>query len=117
MGKPRQTITAAARRIEREFEEPLRDVIAGYAEMGYSRRLVAETLEVSFESLKHYNRRENIRFCRSPIEHREIKGRPPRMIRQNGREQSLGAWADELGLSKEGVRQRIRRTGRPTRGH
>lgn len=102
------TIMQRKAEIEAEFDEPLRDVVSGFAEMGYSRRLVAETLEVSFESLKHFNRREGIRFPRSPSVHREIKGRPGRRVRHAGREQSLTAWALELGVSPSTIHKRLR---------
>lgn len=98
-------------RIEDEFGEPLVDVIAGYAEMKYSRRMVADVLEVSFESLKHFNRRHKIRFARSPIEHREIKGRPPRMVRSAGRTMSLTGWARELGVAPCTIHKRLRTRG------
>jgi len=110
-----ETITQGRNRIESEFEEPLRDVVVGYAEMGYSRRLVADTLEVSFESLKHFNRKEGIRFPRSPAVHRDIPGRPPRRVRHNGQEKSLTQWAWDLGVSPCTVHKRLRTTGRVVR--
>ena len=110
-----ETITQGKTRIETEFDEPLRDVVAGFAEMGYSRRLVAETLDISFESLKHFNRRESIAFPRSPAHHREISGRPPRRIRHDGQEKGLSEWAFELGVSPCTIHKRLRTTGRVAR--
>lgn len=111
MGNGSQTISAARARIEREFEEPLEEVIQGYSVMGHSIPLVAATLDVSVSSVKHYCSARRIRFSRSPLEHREIHGRPPKLHRENGQEKSLTAWAQDVGLSVEGVRQRLRRRG------
>lgn len=98
--------------IESEFDEPLREVVAGFAKMGHSRPLTAETLEVSVESLKSYCRRQRIHFRRSPMEHREIRGRPGRMITHEGRTQSLSAWAYEFGVAPCTVHKRLRTRGR-----
>ena len=107
-----ETIREAQRRIEQEFDEPLRDVVHGYVvEMGYSMPLLAEVLEVSVSSIKHFCSRQRIRGRHSPLEHREIRGRPPRIHRECGRELSLSEWASELNLSVEGVRKRISRRG------
>jgi len=106
-----ETILQAKNRIEKEFDEPLAEVVAGFAEMKYSRRLVAESLEVSFESLKHFNRRNGIRFHRSPSVHREIRGRRGRRVCHDGREMNLTQWAAELGVSVECVRKRLRTRG------
>lgn len=107
------TISQARKRIEAEFDEPLRSVVAGYAEMGWSKPLLSEVLEVTEPSLRMFCHRERIAFRSSPLEHRPIQGRPPRMVRHGGREQSLTAWALEAGITVEGVRQRIRRHGSP----
>lgn len=101
--------------IESEFAEPLRDVVAGYSVMGYSMSHLSDILEVSTSSMKHYCSRENIRFSRRPVEHREIRGRPPRLIRHNGRELSLSAWAWDLGVAPSTIHGRMRRLGRPSR--
>lgn len=103
----------AATRIESEFDEPLRQVISGYADMGYSKHVVAEVLEVTEPSLRMFCHRQRIRFRHSPLEHREIKGRPPRRVRHAGREMSLTEWAQDLGISVEGVRKRLRTRGAP----
>lgn len=101
--------------IEQEFDEPLRDVVTGFADMGYSMPYVAETLEVSVSSVKHFcsSRNQRIHFSRSPQHHREIPGRPARRIRHNGQEKTLNQWAWDLGLSVEGVRKRIKKRGAP----
>lgn len=99
-------------RIENEFDEPLRDVVKGYAVMKFSRSLVAEALDVSIDSLTTFSRREGINFSRRPMQHREIPGRPPRMIRHNGREQSLSEWAAELGVAPCTIHKRLRTRGR-----
>ena len=115
MGNRVQTITQRALKIEREFDEPLMDIVAGYSEMGYSIPRVAETLEVSVSSVKHYCARNRIRFSRHPIEHRDIRGRPPRNIQHQGTEKSLTEWAQNLGVSTSTIHRRLRRSGRPTR--
>lgn len=38
--------------VRREFGEPFRDVVAGFAQMGYSRRAVAEILEINYSYLR-----------------------------------------------------------------
>jgi len=101
-----------AKRIEAEFDEPLCDVITGYAAMGYSKALIADTLEVSEPSLRMYSYRRGIRFRHSPLEHREIKGRPARRIRHGGMERSLTEWARELGVAPCTVHKRLRTRGR-----
>ena len=108
----KKPILQRARAIEREFDEPLRDVVAGFADMGYSRRLVADALDVTFESLKHFNRREGIHFPRAPLEKREIRGRPRRMIRHAGREMGLSEWAAEFGVAPCTIHKRLRTRGR-----
>lgn len=107
------TIVKAARRIEKEFEEPVADVVAGYSAMSYSLPLVAEILDVSEPSLRMFCHRRKISFCRSPIEHRDIHGRPPRKIRHSGRTDSLSGWADVLGVSVSTVHRRVKRRGGP----
>jgi hypothetical protein len=106
-----KTLMQCKTEIEQEFDEPLRDVVEGFAQMSYSRRLTAEVLGVTPASLRSYCHRAQIRFDRSPKEHREIRGRPPRLVRHAGREQSLSAWAWDLGISVEGVRRRLRVNG------
>jgi len=98
--------------IESEFDEPLRDVIHGFAQMSYSRNVVAEVLEVTPDSLKSYCRRMDIRFKHSPVEHQQIRGRPPRLIRHDGRVQSLSAWAYDLGVAPCTIHKRLRLRGR-----
>ena len=41
-----------AEMIEAEFDEPFDEVIKGFAEMGYSRRAVAEILEINLSYLR-----------------------------------------------------------------
>lgn len=107
------TIVKAARRIEQEFDEPIADIVVGYSKMSYSIPLVAEILEVSEPSLRMFCHRRNIRFPRSPTEHRDIIGRPPRKIRHSGRTDSLSGWADALGVSVSTVHRRVSRRGSP----
>jgi hypothetical protein len=40
-------MTTKVHQIRREFDEPFRDVVAGFAQMGYSRRATAEILEIN----------------------------------------------------------------------
>lgn len=110
-----ETIMQGKSRIESEFEEPLRDVVSGFAQMGYSKPLIAEALEVSEPSLRHYAWKSGIRFAHSPAVHRDINGRPGRCVRHAGRAMSLTEWASELGVSVECVRKRLRTRGRVMR--
>lgn len=105
------TLMQAKPRIETEFDEPLCDVVSGFVEMGYSRTLIADTLEVTVPSLRKFAKVNGIRFNRRPIEHREIRGRPGRRIRHAGREMSLTGWAQELGVSPCTIHKRLRTRG------
>lgn len=110
-----ETIGQARGRIEEEFDEPLVDVIRGYAAEGmkYSCPAVADVLEVTPESLKSFCRRQDIRFPVRPMERRGASpGRPPRLHRENGQEKSLTAWAMDLGVAPCTVHKRLRRRGR-----
>ena len=40
-------MTTKVHQVRREFGEPFRDVVAGFAQMGYSRRATAEILEIN----------------------------------------------------------------------
>ena len=62
--------------IEAEFEEPLRDIISGFVQMGHSMPYIASTLEVSSSSVKHYCAAQSIR-CRHtyPLVHFPHTGR------------------------------------------
>lgn len=103
----------AAQRIEQEFDEPLAQVVGGYASMGYSKPLLAEVLEVTEPSLRMFCHRQRIPFRHSPIEHRDISGRPPRIIRHAGREMSLTEWAIEMGVAPCTIHKRLRTRGSP----
>ena len=46
--------------IEAEFDEPFDEVIRGFAEMGYSRRAVAEILEINLSYLRILLRRRGL---------------------------------------------------------
>lgn len=63
--------------IRKEFNEPFRDVVAGFADMGYSRKMTARVLEVNpswfdqlcerFDLKKHFrSRKEYISICKPP---------------------------------------------------
>lgn len=110
-----ETIRQAETRIVAEFDEPLLDVVDGFAKMGWSKPLIAEALEVSAPSLRHYAWKNGIQFVRSPAVHREIKGRPPRRVRHGSRALSITQWAEELGVAPCTIHKRIRTRGRPTR--
>jgi hypothetical protein len=73
-----ETIRQAARVIEQEFDEPLRDVVEGFMQMGYSMPYIAEVLNVSVSSVKHFCVRAGLRRSGYPPIHREIPGRPRR---------------------------------------
>ena len=49
-----------AEMIEAEFDEPFDEVIRGFAEMGYSRRAVAEILEINLSYLRLLLRRRGL---------------------------------------------------------
>lgn len=100
--------------LEQEFEEPLRDILLGFVEMGHSMSLVAEALGVTLPSLKKFCSVEKIRFSRRPI-HKRQRGRfglsnpAARPINFQGQTMSLRECADQLGLSSAALGQRLQR--------
>jgi hypothetical protein len=110
-----QSVFECASKIEREFEEPLRDVVAGFIPMGMTRVEVAETLEVDPRSLRTFCEQAGIHFPRYQPGRRERiregarrSGRA-RILECDGRRQCLTAWAEEAGIKRSTLATRIRR--------
>lgn len=82
-------------RIEAEFDEPICDVLDGFADMGYSACAVARVLDMSQKMLGRINESCKIDFTRREIagvdKRRNIAG-----ITYQCRTQTLSAWAREL---------------------
>jgi AraC-like DNA-binding protein len=129
MGKCCADIFSRRRMIEREYEEPLRDVVAGFIPLGLTRRETAETLGVSLSSLRRFCAQSDIHF--PGLSERRIRGghfveqtearrrdricqsmraRAPR-VAYRGLELPLSDWAERLGVSKQTLRNRIVRGG------
>jgi predicted site-specific integrase-resolvase len=110
-----RSIFQVTRKIEREFEEPIREVVAGFIPMGMTRVETAETLGVSVASLRTFCEKTDIRFPRNQPGRaeriRETMRRGPRARRSTiaGRTQSLTEWAEEYGIKRNTLYQRIRR--------
>lgn len=64
------------RRIEAEFDEPAKAVIAGFARMGYSKILTAGALGITTQTLLNYVRREGIVFADRENLRDECKPKP-----------------------------------------
>jgi hypothetical protein len=98
-----------------EFQEPLRDVIAGFVPLGMTRVEVAETLEVNPRSLRTFCEQTGIRFPRNQPDRRERiresmrHSRRARILKHSGREQCLAAWAEEYGINRRTLQTRLRR--------
>lgn len=63
--------------IEAEFDEPFDEVIKGFAEMGYSRRAVAEILEINLSYLRILLRRRGLNDLFLPQSEMRRECRPP----------------------------------------
>ena len=117
---PERSIFQAARKIEREFDEPLREVVSGFIPMGMTRVETAETLGVSVASLRTFCEKTDIRFPRNQpgraerIRDAMRRGPRARRLSLNGRSQCLSAWAEEYGIKPDTLRVRLNR-GRPLR--
>lgn len=79
-----ETIMLRRRVIEREFQEPLRDVVSGFVEMGYSHRMIAQALDVTAVSLRRFMERRGLRMASNPHVLAAPRGRP--------RRDGSGAW-------------------------
>jgi hypothetical protein len=110
-----KSIFDCARQIENEFQEPLRDVVAGFIPLGMTRVEVAETLEVDPRSLRKFCEQSEIHFPRNQPDRRERiresirRSRRARIIEHNGRRQCVSAWADEYNISVQTLHSRLRR--------
>ena len=104
--------------IEREFDEPLRDVVAGFIPLGMTAPSVAETLGVDPRSLKAFCQKTRIRFPANQPERAERiratlrHGPHARTLALNGRRQCLAEWAEEYGIKPDTLRMRLNR-GKP----
>jgi len=101
--------------IENEFCEPLREVVAGFVPMGMTRVEVAETLDVDPRSLRTFCEKNEIQFPRNQSGRRDRirdgsrRGRRANLLELDGRSQCLTAWAEEFGLKRTTLTQRMRR--------
>lgn len=128
---PRVASNIVSRRsfIEREFDEPLRDVVAGFIPLGLTRRETAETLGVSVSSLRRFCEREEVRFpTLSERRHRgghfveqteerrreriaqSMRAKAP-LVEFRGQSLPLAEWSDRLGISADTLRHRVARRG------
>ena len=111
----KRSIFQAVRKIEREFDEPIREVVAGFIPMGMTRVETAETLGVSVNSLRNFCEKTDIRFPRNQPGRaeriRETMRHGPRARRSTiaGRTKSLTEWAKEYGIKRNTLYQRLRR--------
>ncbi len=106
-----ETMAQAQCRIKAEFDEPVKKVVQGFVEMGYSRALIADALDVTLPSLCCFAKGHHIAFRHVPPVQRERTGRPPRRITHNGRTLGLSEWARELGVAPSTIHKRLRTRG------
>lgn len=99
--------------IVREFDEPLRDVVAGFVPMGMTRVEVAEALDVDYRSLRTFCEREQISFSpNQPGRLEKIRGKRngrARRVRMNGVTLCLSEWAERAGVNYRTLQTRLRR--------
>jgi hypothetical protein len=101
--------------IENEFDEPLRDVVAGFIPQGLTAPEVAEVLEVNPRSLRTFCENSSLRFpADQPARSERIRrgrrnGARTRQLELNGKRQCLTAWAEEAGLNRSTVAMRLKR--------
>ena len=114
MGKrPLPSIFNRQSEIVNEFQEPLRDVVAGFIPMGMTRIEVAETLEVDPRSLRTFCEQSNIHFPRNqPGRAERVRGSAngrARIIRYAGRSLCVSEWAREYGIKPLTLHKRLQR--------
>ena len=103
----------AVRRIEREFDEPIRDVIDGFSKMGFSKPRIAEALDVTEPSLRWFCHQQKIRTRGYPNHHADIRGRPGKIIEHEGVSLSISGWARKLNVAPCTIQKRLRTRGAP----
>lgn len=111
-------------RIEAEYEEPVQDVLRGFADLGYSLHFTAGVLEVSVDTMQRLARRFGVEFtpqARPPMSEeqkrklsdikRRSRRRDNRLITVDGETKHLSAWARELGVHPSTIVKRIEQYG------
>jgi hypothetical protein len=122
---PKPSIHAAARAIEAEFAEPLRDVLAGFFIQRHTIASVAQVLEVSPSSLAAYCRAQHLQPYsetlarrRGPYTHPNVtslamRRAARRKIQWQGRSLSAAGWEAVTGIPRDRIRKRIDVLGWP----
>lgn len=111
-------------RIEAEYGEPVKAVLQGFADMGYSYCTVAGILDIAPDTLQRINIKCGVEFPRlkmppmSAEQRRTIaaiktqgKRRDARLITYQGRTQHLSAWAREMDINLSTLWKRLTRYG------
>jgi DNA invertase Pin-like site-specific DNA recombinase len=111
-------------RIEAEYQEPIRDVLQGFADMGYSYCTVARILGIAPDTLKRINASCGVEFPRlrmppmsqaqrEQLSRIKLQGKrcDARRITYQGRTQHLSAWARETGINLSTLWNRLTRYG------
>lgn len=113
MEKPCADIFSMQSRIEREFGEPLSDVVSGFIPLGLTRIETAETLEVSPSSLRRFCEQSGIHF---PVNQPGRRDRIQSSMRQRagqvsfaGERRSVAEWAERYGINRQTLHSRLRR--------
>ena len=112
-----RSIFQSIRRIEREFDEPIREVVAGFIPLGYTRRDVASVLEVSPESMRQFCRDHRIAFPQNQPARteriRESKRSRAPALELGGQRRSVAEWAELYGIKRSTLHSRLRRGWNP----
>lgn len=116
----RPSIYAAARAIESEFDEPLRDVIRGFFVQGLSVRSVSDVLEVTASSVARFARTEQLAppggmgaaAAGSPRTEpwrtsQAMRRAARRKIAFDGMSLSPAGWESVTGIHRDTIRKRI----------
>ena len=102
-----------AQTIQREFDEPLNDIIGGFIPMGLTRVEVAETLDVDPRSLRTYCEKNEIHFPRNQSGRRErirdTRRRRAATYELDGSRYCLTELAEMNGLKRTTLRMRLSR--------
>lgn len=117
-----RNLESAREELEAEFEEPMRDILQGFFLQGESAHSTAKILEVDPGSLRTWATKNGIihhapestrhRMPNTPEASKKIsramRERAPQ-VELNGKKGSFADWAQELGIKRNTLCQRIRR--------
>lgn len=111
--RPLPSILNRQSSIVNEFQEPLREVVAGFIPMGMTIPSTAETLGVDPRSLRKFCNQANIRFPVNQPDRveriRHTKRRAAPKLALGRTRQSVAEWAEQCGISRYTLHKRLQR--------